>query len=66
MCICVNVYLMLHDLVFFDSLYFSELIAKTYIFRDLSPYRPCQEFLMISLKRYFQFSIYLALFDGLL
>ena len=66
MCICVNVYLMLHDLVFFDSLYFSELIAKTYIFRDLSPYWPCQELLMISLNRYFQFSIYLALFDGLL
>ena len=30
-------------LVFFVSLYFSEFIAKTYIFRDLSSYRPCQE-----------------------
>ena len=30
-------------LVFFVSLYFSEFIATTYIFRDLSPYWPCQE-----------------------
>ena len=30
-------------LVFFVSLNFSEFIAKTYIFRDLSPYRPCQK-----------------------
>ena len=30
-------------LVFFVSLYLSEFIAKTYIFRDLSSYRPCQE-----------------------
>ena len=34
-------------LVFFVSLYFSEFIAKTYIFRDLSSYRPCQEHLII-------------------
>ena len=34
-------------LVFFVSLYFSEFIATTYIFRDLSPYRLCQELIFL-------------------
>ena len=32
---------------FFVSLYFSEFIAKTHIFRDLLPYRPFQELIHI-------------------
>ena len=35
---------------FFVSLNFSEFIAKTHIFRDLSPHRPCQELLRIMLQ----------------
>ena len=30
-------------LVFFVSLYFLNLLQQQHIFRDLSPYRPCQE-----------------------
>ena len=33
----------LHDLSVLCQPLFSEFIATTHIFRDLSPYRPCQE-----------------------
>ena len=40
----------LHDHRVLCQPLFSEFIAKTHIFRDLSPYRPCQELLRIMLQ----------------